>query len=135
MLLLDSNPYKRTDKATILNDPYILLHQTPKDMLGSKRVLINNVPFVYNIYAEETFVEALFTYLGTKNYLSKAYSKLLEGMHIIDPKKNILVSLDVLNKALASYYGDEFSYKLNLQEIIDHYLSKTKAKYQPYMEI
>jgi hypothetical protein len=90
------------------------LHQTPKDMLGSKRVLINNVPYVFNIYAQESFVEALFTYLGTKNYLSKAFSKLLDGMRIIDPRKNMLVSLDVLNKALSTYYGDEYSYKLNL---------------------
>ena len=37
-----------------------------------------------------------------------------EGMRIIDPKKNMLVSLDVLNKALSTYFGDEYSYKLNL---------------------
>lgn len=114
LILLDSSPYKRADKASILNDPYILLHQTPKDMLGSKRVLINNVPLVFNIYAKESFVEALFTYLGTKNYLQRAFSKLLDGMRIIDPKKNMLVSLDVLNKALSTYFGDEYSYKLNL---------------------
>lgn len=72
MLLFDSNPYKRASKANVINDPYILQHQTPSEIVGSNRALVGNMLAVLKIFANECFVKALISYLSGKNYLKKA---------------------------------------------------------------
>ena len=69
-LLLDSNPYIK-DKGAILNNPYILQHQPPSEIVSSNRVLIKNVPNIFAIYTNEFFIESLITYLGVKNFFKK----------------------------------------------------------------
>ncbi len=71
MLLFDSNPYRRCNKANIINDPYILQHQTPSEIVGSNRALVNNLKPILKIFANECFIKALITYLSSKNYMNK----------------------------------------------------------------
>ncbi|CDW88098.1 protein kinase domain containing protein [Stylonychia lemnae] len=134
LLLLDSNPYKK-DKGVILNDPYILQHQTPSEIVSSNRVLSKNIQAIYEIHAKEFFIEAVITYLGVKNFFKKYQSKVMENLHQYDQKRSTLVNLDLLNKAFMSYYSDEHSYKLQFQEILDCYLQNQKCQYYPYMEV
>ncbi len=68
--------------------------------MGSNRVLMKNVPHIYDIYSGENFIEAVLTNLTTKNYLVKLFERIIEQLSIIDPKKNMLVGLESLNKAM-----------------------------------
>lgn len=81
LTLLDSNPYRRVNKAVIINDPYILQHQTPSEVVGSNRALISNLKNILKIYARECFIEAVVTYLGFKNFLKKYLGKIKENLN------------------------------------------------------
>ena len=70
-------PYKK-EKAVLLNDPYITQQISPQEMIGSNRVLRSQLMKIFEIYANECFVEAAITYLGHKGYIKKLMTKLNE---------------------------------------------------------
>jgi hypothetical protein len=88
MKLLDPNMFNRTDKSTFLNHDYALQSSTPSQVIAANRVLTQNIPHIYEIYANECFVEAFLAYLSVKINDKKLMNKLREQLKLAS-KPNI----------------------------------------------
>lgn len=120
--------------------------------MGSNRVLRSHLMKIFEIYANECFVEAVVTYLANKGYIKKLKKKLNELLmkHLQDQQSKsnksksaasisqeslYSVSIDTLRQVFAQYHKDEHSYKVLFDRILHRYLYTEQQQYFPNMEI
>ena len=111
--MLEPNYIKRHDKSALLNDPFALQQFTVQQVIGDNRVLVQNIPQIYEIYAQECFIEDFLSYLSLDMNEKRFFAKLKDEIKKIDPSRGILIPLGTLKKAYIKYYGHDTLYVIH----------------------
>lgn len=98
-MCLDGDPYKRLDKVQYMNHPYILQHHTPQEVVAHNRILVSNYQKIFDIYSQETFVEAVLPYYSVQIALKKQVDKLIKELRNLDPERVVFVPMENIQKA------------------------------------
>jgi hypothetical protein len=118
-----------------MNHPYILQHYKPQDVVSSNRILVSNYQRIFEIFASEQFVEAVFPFFQTQIHLKKQQEKVLKELKAIESERAVFVPVESLQMAFQRYYGDEHTFKLQFELVKAKYLRQFKIEDKPGFEV